>query len=157
MISSKTLPENDDSEAFDSILQICHRFQEVFCCSSSERHSGALPVKSAPNPNVAQNMANLQNTVTGLLFTVFRWSVCLYHVSNVLESLLRNFYLTKLRLFENYSHTPQNHRSLLLLWCLPSERHFEALTVKLSLNPIMTQKMVDLQNSITRLLIIVFI
>ena len=26
MISSKTLPENDDSEAFDSILQIGHRF-----------------------------------------------------------------------------------------------------------------------------------
>ena len=26
MISSKTLPENDDSEAFDIILQIDHRF-----------------------------------------------------------------------------------------------------------------------------------
>ena len=26
MISGKTLPENDDSEAFDSILQIGHRF-----------------------------------------------------------------------------------------------------------------------------------
>ena len=26
MISSKTLPEHDDSEAFDSILQIGHRF-----------------------------------------------------------------------------------------------------------------------------------
>ena len=35
-------------------------------------------------------------------------------------------------MFEKYFHTPQNHRSLLLLWFLPSERHFEALTVKLS-------------------------
>ena len=26
MISSKTLPENNDSEAFDSILRIGHRF-----------------------------------------------------------------------------------------------------------------------------------
>ena len=35
--------------------------------------------------------------------------------------------------------------------CLPSQRHFGALTVKLSVNPIMTQKIFDLQNSITRL------
>ena len=33
MISSKTLPENDDSEAFDSILQIGHRFP----CSGDKR------------------------------------------------------------------------------------------------------------------------
>ena len=44
---------------------------------------------------------------------------------------------------------PQNHRSLLLLLCLPSERHFGALTMKLSLNPIMTQMMGDLQNCVT--------
>ena len=91
---------NDDQFAKYCQTLRNHRFQEVFCCWSSERHSGALPVKSAPNPNVVKNMANLQNTVTGLLFTVFRWSVCLYHVSNVLESLLRNFYLTKLRLIK---------------------------------------------------------
>ena len=52
---------------------------------------------------------------------------------------------------------PENHRSLLLLLCLPSERHFGVLTVKLSLNPIMTKMMADLQNSVTRPLIIVFI
>ena len=68
-----------------------HRFQEVFCCWSSERHFGALTVKFASNPIVAQNIANLQNTVTDLLFTVFRWSTCAYHVSNTLESLLWNF------------------------------------------------------------------
>ena len=38
------------------------------------------------------------NTVTGLLFTVFRRSICAYHKSNILETLLWNFYLTKLRL-----------------------------------------------------------
>ena len=55
-------------------------------------------MKFEPNSIVAQNMANLRDTFTGLLFTVFRWSICAYHVSNILESLLRNFYLIKLRL-----------------------------------------------------------
>ena len=40
---------------------------------------------------------------------------------------------------------------------LPSERHFEVVTVKLSLNAITTKKIADFQNSFTRLLIIVFI
>ena len=54
----------------------------------SKHFAGALTVKFAPNSIVTQNMANLQNTLTGLLFTVFRWSICAYHVSNILESLL---------------------------------------------------------------------
>ena len=41
-------------------------------------------MKFAPNRILAQNMANLQNTVKGLLFTVFRWSFCAYHVKNIL-------------------------------------------------------------------------
>ena len=44
-----------------------------------------------------------------------------------------------------------NHRYQLTLWCLPSERHFEAVTVKLSLNAITTKKIADFQNSVTRL------
>ena len=41
MISSKTLPENNDSEAFDSVLQIGHRFlrdevQQEFQSKSSK-------------------------------------------------------------------------------------------------------------------------
>ena len=48
----------------------------------------ALSVKFLPNAILARNMANLQNTLTGLLFTVFRWSICACHVSNILESLL---------------------------------------------------------------------
>ena len=51
-------------------------------------HFGAFTLKFAPNPIVTQNMANLQNTVTGLLFTVLQWSICAYHISNILESLL---------------------------------------------------------------------
>ena len=87
---------NDDQFAKYSQTPGNHRFQEVFCCWSSERHFGAPTVKFAPSPVVAQNMAKLQSTVTGLLFTVFRWSICAYHVSNILESLLWNCYLTKL-------------------------------------------------------------
>ena len=89
-------------------------------------------------------MANLQNTVTGLLFTVFRWSICAYHVSSILEQHSRG-------LLEKYYHKPPNYRSLLLLSCLPSKRHFEALTAKLSLKTITTKKIADFQNSVTRL------
>ena len=52
--------------------------------------------------------------------------------------------------FIKHWHTPLNQRFQLNLWYLPSERHFEARTVKLSLNPIMTQKMAHLPNSVTR-------
>ena len=45
-------------------------------------------------------MTNLHNTVTGLLFTVFRWSIRAYYVNNNLEFLLWNFYLTKFRLIK---------------------------------------------------------
>ena len=72
--------------------------QKVFCCWSSERNFGVLTIEFVPNPHLGQNMANMQNTVLGLLFTVFRWSIFAYHVRNILESLLVNFHLTKLRL-----------------------------------------------------------
>ena len=58
--------------------------------------------------------------------------------------------------FAKHCHTPLNHRFQLDLWCLPSEQPFEAVTVKLSLNAITTKKIADFQNSVTRLLIIVF-
>ena len=76
-------------------------------------------------------MANSQNTVTGLLFIVFRWSICAYHVSNILKSLLWNFYLTKVRLIKmasfvtrlriivlcySYSAYHQNNTLVLLPW-----------------------------------------
>ena len=53
--------------------------------------------------------------------------------------------------FVKHCQTPLNYRFQLNLWCLPSERHFEALTLKLSIYAIMAQKMADLQNSVTRL------
>ena len=124
---------NDDKFAKYCQTPWNHRFQQVFCCWSSERRFGALTVNCAPNSIVAQNMANLQNTLTGLLFTVFRWSICAYNVSNILESLLWNVYLTKLRLIRWPVWKILSHASE--LW----------------LNPIMTQKMADLQNSVTRL------
>ena len=124
---------NDDKFAKYCQTPWNHRFQQVFCCWSSERRFGTLTVNFAPNSIVAQNMANLQNTLTGLLFTVFRWSICAYNVSNILESLLWNVYLTKLRLIRWPVWKILSHASE--LW----------------LNPIMTQKMADLQNSVTRL------
>ena len=46
---------------------------------------------------------------------------------------------------------PPNHRFYLVLLCLSSERHFGAVTVKFSLNPITTQKIANLKNSLTPL------
>ena len=85
----KILAESHYQRNDDQFAKYCqtprnHRFQELFCCWSF----GALTVKFAPNPIVAQNMANLQKTFTGVLFTVFRCSICAYHVSNILESLV---------------------------------------------------------------------
>ena len=89
---------NDDQFAKYCQTPRNHRFQEECCCWSLEGHFGAISLKFQPNPILTQNMTNLQNIVTGLLFTVFRQSVCANHVSNILKSLLWNFFLTKLRL-----------------------------------------------------------
>ena len=53
--------------------------------------------------------------------------------------------------FVKHWHSFVNHRYQLTLWCLPPERHFEAVTVKLSLNVITTKEIADFQNSVTRL------
>ena len=75
-----------------------HSFQKKFSCWSSERNFAVLTIEFVPNAILAQNMANMQNTVTGLLLTASRWSISAYHVRNILESLLWNFYLTRVRL-----------------------------------------------------------
>ena len=54
-------------------------------------------MKFAPNPILAKNMANFQNTVTGLLFTVFRWSICAYHVSSISRGLLNQIKMASLK------------------------------------------------------------
>ena len=84
-----------------------------------------------------------------------------FHHSHILQ-LLRcisseRYYCPQDGQFAKHCQTPLNHRFQLDLWRLPSERDFGALTVKLSLNPIITRKMADLQNSVTRPLTIVFI
>ena len=81
----------------------CHtplniRVHLVFWWISSKRHFGALTLKFFLNPITKETMTNLQNTVTRLLFTVFRSSVFTNRVSKILKSLLWNFFLTNLRL-----------------------------------------------------------
>ena len=73
------------------------------------------------------------------------------------EVLADPYYCPQDGQFAKHCQTPVNHRFQLDLWCLPSERHFEAVTVKLSLNAITTKKIADFQNSFTHLLIIAFI
>ena len=53
--------------------------------------------------------------------------------------------------FIKHWHTPLNQRFQLDLWYLPSERHFEALTVKLLLNAIKTKNIAAFQDSVTYL------
>ena len=92
---------NDDQFAKYCQTPRNHRFQEVFCCWSSGRHFGAVTVKFATNPIVAQNMANFQNTVTGLLFSVFRWSSCAYHGVLTMKFLLNQITTHKMASLEN--------------------------------------------------------
>ena len=104
---------NDDQFAKYYHTPWNHRCQEVLCCWSSVRHFAALTIKFPLDPILAQNMANLQDTLTGLILTVFRWSIFAYHVRNILKSLLWNFYLTKLRLitwlvFKILSHASES-------------------------------------------------
>ena len=69
-----------------------------------------------------------------------------------------NLIMTQLKdgRFAKFCHTPLNHRFHLVIWCLSSERHFGAVTVKFSLNCITAQKMNNLQNTVKRFRIIVF-
>ena len=122
---------NDDQFAKYCQTPRNHRFQEVFCCWSSVRHFGALTVKLVPNA---------------------KWPIY-----QILSLASKSFDCgPEHGQFVKHWHTFVNHRDQLTLWCLPSERHFEAVTVKLSLNAITTKKIADFQNSVTRLLIIVF-
>ena len=47
--------------------------------------------------------------------------------------------------------TPQIYCFYVVLWLLSSRRHFIGLTFKYSVNPITSQKMLNLENTVTRL------
>ena len=138
-----------------------HRFPLLYLCVSCKQHFGVLPVKFLLNQITTHKMASLENIVTSLRIIVLCYSYSAYHQNDSLELLPWNCHLAhydaRVGRFAKFCHTPQTHRFNLVIWCLSSERHIGALTVKLSLNPIMTQKMADLQNSVTRFWIIVFI
>ena len=50
---------------------------------------------------------------------------------------------------------PHNHRCHLVLCCLTSKSHCRVVSVRFSLNPIPSQKMTNLQNTVRHLIIIV--
>ena len=68
--------------------------------------------------------------------------------------LAEPYYCPKDGQFAKHCQTPHNNPSCFS--CLSSDRHFGALTVKFSLNPITKQPITNLQNTVTRLEIIVF-
>ena len=104
-------------------------------------------------------MTNLQNTVRRLIIIllslffllIIRASIWSPYGKNVAEPR----YDKKDDQFPKYCHTPLNLRFHLVIWCLSSERHFGAVSVKFSLNRITAQKMTNLQNTVRRLIIIV--
>ena len=66
-----------------------------------------------------------------LYIIVTFWSFCG-------KVLAKPYYCRQDGRFAKHCQTPLNHRFQLDLWCLQSERHFEAVTVKFSLNAITT-------------------
>ena len=67
------------------------------------------------------------------------------------EVLAERYYCPQDGQFAKHCQTPLTHRFQLDLRYLATERHFEAVTVKLSLNAITTKKIADFQNSLTPL------
>ena len=62
----------------------------MFCCWLSERHFGCLTVIFAPNAIVAQNMANLQNTVFHGFPLVYLCVLCKQHFGVFTEKFVLN-------------------------------------------------------------------
>ena len=132
----KILAESHYQRNDDQFAKYCqtprnHRFQELFCCWSLARHFGALTVKFAPNPILAQNMANLQTTVTGLFFhrfpLVYICILCTQHFGVLTVKFLLNQSTThKVAILENivtrliiivlcYSYSAYHHNDTLEL------------------------------------------
>ena len=89
---------NDDQFAKYCQTRRNHRFQELFWCWSLAWHFAALTVKFARTPFWPKIWPICKPLSQAFFFSVFRWSIFAYYVPNILESLLWNFYLTKLRL-----------------------------------------------------------
>ena len=152
--------QKDDQFAKYCHTPLNARFHLVFRCLSSNRHFWTVTLKFLLNPVTKETMTNLQNTVKRLGIIVFRKCFAADHQSDVLELLLhasessfwprclvpcirttfcRSFVKilaepncgSKDGQFIKHWHTPVNQRFQLDLWRLPSERHFEALTVKI--------------------------
>lgn len=110
----------------------------VLWCLSPKRQSGADTLRFSLNVITTQKMAERlsgDHTVKSSLHLILR---------------------PKKGQFAKYCQTPLNHYFQLVSWCLLSEQHFGAVTVKFSLNPITTQKKAKIRNGVRRLQMIVF-
>lgn len=85
-----------------------------------------------------------------LIITVTFWCSCSKISLNLTPLLPKRWPIS------NCAQTSLNHRFKLVFWCLSPQRHFGAVTVKFSLNKIMTRKMVNFQNPVRRFQIIRF-
>ena len=116
-------------------------------------------MKFSLNPITAHKVANLQNTVKRLIIILLSLFFLLIIRASIWSPYGKNLaeprYDQKDDHFAKFCHTPLNHRFHLVIWCLSSERHFGAVSVKFSLNRITAQKMTNLQNTVRRLIIIV--
>ena len=94
------------------------------------------------------------NTGTRLKTIVFSLSYCPYHVSDTSELSRYNSHFfpqrRKLRqIYKMLSHA-SNLQFQLVLWFSSSPQLFPGLSIKYSLKPITTQKMLNLQITVTR-------
>ena len=98
--------------------------------------------------NLEENSYVSKSSLSPCFFGAFQHSHILDFYSEVLAE---PYYCPEDDRFGKLCQTPLNHRFQLDLWCLQSERHFEAVTVKFSLNAITTKKIAYFQNSVTPL------
>ena len=117
-------------------------------------------MKFSLNPITAQKITNFQNTVRRLTIIFLSLFFSLVMRASIWSTYGKNLanprYDQEDDKFAKYSHTPLNVRFHLVFWCLLSNPHFGRFTLKFLLNPITKEAMTNLQNTITRLEIIVF-
>ena len=105
-------------------------------------------------------MASLENIATRLRIIVLCYLYSAYHQNDTWSSyrviVTKPHYDAKDGRFEEFCHTSLNYRFHLVILHFSLKRPFGAVSVKFSLNRITAQTMTNLQNTVKRLLMIVF-
>ena len=117
-------------------------------------------MKLSLKPITAHKKASLQDTVRRLIIILLSFFFFLIIRASIWSPYGKNLpdprYDQQDDQYARYWHTPFNPRIHLVLLFLSSNQHFRTLTLKFSFNPITKDTMSNFQNTVDRVVIIVF-